>query len=100
MSASVPSGLNRREFLQTGTAAAIAVGAGTFSFAQEKKNDPYRGFQMGIQSYTLRDFKVKEALAISEKLGLKYWETFPAHIPVNSVPKFIAEQKEMLAASG
>lgn len=99
MSASVRSSLNRREFLQAGAAAAVAVGTGTFSFAQDKK-DPYRGFQMGIQSYTLRDFKVKEALAISEKLGLKYWETFPAHIAVNSVPRIVAEQKEMLAASG
>jgi len=42
---------------------------------------------------------VGEALEISKKLGLHYWESYPKHVPINSVPKTIAEQKALLAAS-
>lgn len=100
MSASTPIDLNRRQFLQAGAAAAAAVSTGALSFAADEKADPYRGFKMGIQSYTLRDFKVKKALEISKELGLTWWETFPAHIAVGTVPKYIAEQKELLATAG
>jgi inosose dehydratase len=92
--------LNRREFLSAGAMAIAAVGTGVLSLPPDlRAADPYRGFKMGIQSYTLRDFKVKEALEASSKLGLKYWESFPGHIPVSSVPKVIAEQKALLAQS-
>jgi sugar phosphate isomerase/epimerase len=88
--------LSRRDFLKVGAAAAIA-GVGTPAlFAAD---DPYHGFKMGIQSYSLRGFKVQEALAISKKLGLHFWESYPDHIKIASVPKYIAEQKEMLAES-
>lgn len=93
--------LSRRDFLKAGAVAAAAACTGSLSLdAADPVNDPYRGFRMGIQSYTLRDFKVQEALEISKKLGLKYWESFPGHIPASSVPKNIEEQKAMLAASG
>jgi sugar phosphate isomerase/epimerase len=93
--------MNRRQFVETVALAAAAVGTGAFPLsAAGKPADPYRGFKMGIQSYSLRGFKVHEALSISKKLGLTYWESFPAHIAVGSVPKYIAEQKAMLAGAG
>jgi sugar phosphate isomerase/epimerase len=91
------SQLSRRDFLRAGAAATAALCAGP---AVLQAADPYRGFKMGIQSYTLRDFKVQEALEISKKLGLTYWESFPGHIPVGVVPKHIADQKAMLDAAG
>lgn len=100
MSIAAQNELNRREFLHAGAIAMTAIGTGALSLsADEKKADPYRGFKMGIQSYTLRDFKVKAALEASSKLGLKFWESFPGHIPVSSVPSIIAEQKSLLAES-
>jgi sugar phosphate isomerase/epimerase len=105
MSISAQIELNRRQFLHAGAIGMTAVAAGALSLpadekkVDEKKADPYRGFKMGIQSYTLRDFKVKAALEASSKLGLKFWESFPGHIPVSSVPKVIAEQKALLAES-
>lgn len=93
--------LNRRQFLHAGAVAAAAIGLRSIPApGEDKAADPYRGFKMGIQSYTLREFKVQEALDISNRLGLHYWESFPNHIPVGSVPKYIAEQKALLAASG
>jgi sugar phosphate isomerase/epimerase len=95
--------VDRRRFLKTSLAAtAAACGANwiPLAAAQDQPADPYRGFKMGIQSYSLRGFPVLEALEISTKLGLKHWESYPAHIPVSSVPKNVAEQKEMLAKAG
>jgi sugar phosphate isomerase/epimerase len=88
--------LSRRDFLRVGAATAAASLAAPSLFAAD---DPYRGFKMGIQSYSLREFKVQEALSISQKLGLHYWESYPGHINVASVPKYIAEQKALLAGS-
>jgi len=89
--------VNRRAFLASaGAAAAVMRAAGLTGGIGE---DPYRGFRMGIQSYSLRNFKVTEALEISKRLGLKYWETFPAHIKVGSVPAYIEEQKKLLAGA-
>jgi sugar phosphate isomerase/epimerase len=89
--------LNRRQFLKTGAIAATAVGAGAFSLSAA--DDPYRGFKVGIQSYSLRGFKMPEALQISNKLGLKYWESYRDHIAIGTLPTYIAEKKEALAAA-
>ncbi len=62
--------------------------------------NPYGGFKMGIQSYSLRGFDVNQALKHSEKLGLKYWEAYPKHVPMSTVPAHIKEQKAKLANSG
>jgi inosose dehydratase len=88
---------SRRDFLKAGTVAAATCLATPSLFAAD---DPYRGFKMGIQSYSLRAFNVDEALTISKKLGLHYWESYPAHVPVNSVPKYIGEQKAKMAGFG
>lgn len=36
---------------------------------------------MGIQSYSLRGFGLDDALAMTEKLGLHYWEPTQGHVP-------------------
>lgn len=92
------SPLARRDFLRvaaTGTAGMMLAPA----WADDEK-DPYAGFKMGIQSYSLRGFKVDQALEHSKTLGLKYWESFPGHIPLSNVPKHVAEQKKLLADAG
>ena len=102
--------VSRRGFLKAGAVATAAVCSGSLPSplsspvsslrAAEPEGTPYGGFKMGIQSYTLRDFKVVEALDISKKLGLHFWESFPGHIPIGTVPKYIEEQNALLVASG
>lgn len=92
--------VSRRDFL---TASALA--AGTFAIGNStlaaKKKDPYGGFNMGVQSYSLRGFKdPKVALKHTKTLGLKYWEAYPNHIPMGGTPKHIAEQKAILKEAG
>lgn len=89
------SAVSRRAFLQAGAVGAAAIlGRGLPSVAAEA--DPYHGFKMGIQSYSLRGFKVEKALEESKKLGLHYWESTPGHFPITTVPKQIAEELELL----
>jgi inosose dehydratase len=92
--------LNRRNFLRT-TATCLA-GASLSQFAAPANaKDPYLGLKMGIQSYSLRGYKkAEEALEHTKTLGLKYWESFPGHIPMSTVPKHIQEQKELLSKAG
>ena len=43
---------------------------------------------MGLQSYSLRGYTadghadLKKALAVTKELGLHYWESYPAHVPM------------------
>lgn len=64
------------------------------------QDSPYHGFHVGIQSYSLRNFEVDTALQQTRKLGLQYWEAFRNHIPISTVPGYIAEQKAKLKEAG
>jgi len=95
----MPTSFNRREFLKTGMAGiAVAALGGTAIAADD--NGPYLGFKMGIQSYSLRDFKAEAALEHTKTLGLEFWESFPGHLPMTSVPKQIEAHKELVNKYG
>jgi sugar phosphate isomerase/epimerase len=93
--------VHRREFLQAGLrgAAALLAAQPLLAWAADG-NDPCAGFKLGLQSYSLRGFKVEKALEATKALGLKYWEAFPGHVPMTSVPKQIQEEKDLLKGSG
>lgn len=92
--------LTRRSFLRTSgacLAAAALPHGGAFS---AETADPYGGFKMGIQSYSLRGYEVEPALQHTRDLGLKFWEAYPRHVPLTTVPAEVAKQKELLASYG
>jgi inosose dehydratase len=92
--------LSRRAFLgTTGAMAAGAVVARSSAFAADAA-DPYGGFKVGLQSYSLREYDVETALGHTQKLGLKFWEAYPRHVPLSTVPAEVAAQKELLAKHG
>jgi sugar phosphate isomerase/epimerase len=91
--------VDRRGFLSTSVALASAAMLPRGLFAAEG-SDPYGGFKMGLQSYSLREFSVEEALKHTQTLGLKYWEAYPRHVPLTTVPAKVDKAKEMLAAHG
>lgn len=95
------SNWSRRRFLQTSVAslAGAALLRPVTVFAATESNG-YGGFKMGIQSYSLRGYSVEDALKHSEKLGLHYWEAYPKHVPMSTVPAHIQEQKAKLKGSG
>ena len=93
-------GLSRRRFLAAGLASAsLATMMGRGPLIADDKS-PYGQFKMGIQSYSLRHYKVDEALAKSKELGLKYWESFSSHLPLTDDTAKIAEYKMKLSDAG
>jgi sugar phosphate isomerase/epimerase len=74
--------IDRRHFLATTSAAALALTAGPALFAADKKEDePFGGFEVGAQSYTFRNFDLEPALKRMKELGLKYGEFYQKHCP-------------------
>jgi len=92
------SGYTRRQFVNTGLTAAAgltALGVGRGASAEDK---PYGPFRMGMQSYSLRGYDVDTALDMTQKLGVHYWEAFPAHVPLTDSTEKIAEMLAKLKA--
>lgn len=94
-----PRPLTRRDALAAGLAAAGTLALGRFAAAADTPEpSPYGPFRMGLQSYSLRHFKLDEALAKTKELGLHYWESYPAHIPPD--PKNAAAMAKKAEDSG
>jgi sugar phosphate isomerase/epimerase len=76
---------HRRAALRAGLAAAggLALGRAARS-ADTPPPGPYGPFKMGIQSYSLRHYPFEKALELTHELGLKYWESFSAHTPIDA----------------
>jgi sugar phosphate isomerase/epimerase len=92
------SPLTRRQILKIAAGGAAAALAPRLAPADDK--DPYAGLKMGMQSYSLRAFDAPTALKHTKELGLKYWESFPKHIPMTTLPKQIADSKALLNDAG
>lgn len=90
--------VSRRHFLATSAAAStLALSAISVRAAEETS---YNGWPIGIQSYTLRNFKLDEALRHVKGLGLRHIEFYGAHMPTNSNADQIAELRKKLADAG
>jgi sugar phosphate isomerase/epimerase len=78
--------LSRRAFLQTTAAASAAAALPALCEAGDpKRPDPFGGFTLGLQSYTLRNFKqLDQVLQRIHDLGLRYAEFYRDHIPLTS----------------
>jgi sugar phosphate isomerase/epimerase len=81
----------RREFIQiasTATAALLAGTPDTFGAADGKtaqsKSTGKILFNLGLASYTLRNFKLDQVLAMTQRVGLKYIALKSVHLPLES----------------
>src|SRR5262245_22971703 len=94
--------ISRRAFLGVSAAGigAAMCGKPARLNAAPAGSDPYRGFVMTIQSYSLRGYDAQQALANTVKLGLKNWESYPQHIPMSTIPATLQEQKDKLQKAG
>jgi inosose dehydratase len=99
----------RRRILATGFTAVGALALGGRSHAQGagsgESENPYHPFKMGLQSYSLRGYTrdghadVSKALAVTKDLGLHYWESYTAHVPMTTDAKKLSERKQEIAAA-
>ena len=103
-------GWNRRQVLAAGSALAGTIGLGGMTHAEgsvEKNQDGDSSpFRMGLQSYSLRGLTEggrpdrAKALAASKALGIHYWESYVAHVPMNAGPEALEEIKKEIAGAG
>jgi inosose dehydratase len=96
----------RRRVLAAGCAAVGAMTMGGAATAAGRPSDdkegPYGPFKMGLQSYSLRGYQsggrpdTQKALAVTQELGIHYWEAYPDHIPMMSAAQQLAERRRQL----
>ncbi len=87
-----PTPLDRRRFLQLGAGLAALASTGRLAssaLAEKRPADPFGGFQLGVQSYTFRNFTLEQALKRTKDLGLHYAELYQKHAPLQSKPEQI-----------
>jgi inosose dehydratase len=97
---------SRRHFLQwAGVGAAASLTAGR-ALAQATAEQPAakpqadRGFPLGMASYTLREFSLDQALAMTNRVGLKHICLKDCHLPMNSTPEQLAAAAAKAKAAG
>ncbi len=93
--------VTRRRWLAL--AAASACGATLFDVprifaaAGLAADDPYGGWPLGVQSYSLRKFSFLEAVRHIEGLGLHYVELFSQHLSLKATDAEIRAAQDVLA---
>jgi sugar phosphate isomerase/epimerase len=97
--------LSRRRFLALSSAA--AAGATFFDAPRVLRaaglllaDDPYQGWPIGIQSYSLRNFDLHEAVRHIQGMGVHYVEFYSKHLALDATDETIAETKKLLASAG
>jgi sugar phosphate isomerase/epimerase len=93
--------LSRRRFVALSSAAAL--GATIFDAPRilaaagaDAKNDPWGGFPIGVQSYSLRNFNTVEAIRHIQGMGVHYVEFFSKHLSPDASDDQIAETEKLL----
>jgi sugar phosphate isomerase/epimerase len=89
---------SRRSFL-AGTAAATGC-AGLSAFGRTAFAAAADNLNLGVQLYSLRGYKVDEALKHARDLGFKFVEFYPGMYPVDSSDDAIAAMKKKLVELG
>jgi inosose dehydratase len=101
---------NRREVLAAAGALAGTFGLAKFAHTEDSVRDIQDGdfspFKLGLQSYSLRGLTKNgrpdraKALAASKELGIHYWESYVAHVPMNVGPEAVEAMKQEIEAAG
>jgi sugar phosphate isomerase/epimerase len=92
--------LSRRRLIAISAAAAGAswfdIPAIVSRAALAADKDPWGGFPLGVQSYSLRDFDTLDAVRHIQGMGVHYVEMYSKHLDVNASDDKIAETLKLL----
>jgi inosose dehydratase len=92
--------LTRRSFLRSAAAGTAGLAASPLVAAQPIESGSYGPFKMGLQSYSLRNYPVGQALIETNRLGIRYWEAYPKHLPETADPEALSDMAQNLRAQG
>lgn len=102
MSAQPTLSLSRRRFLAA--SAAAAAGATWFDVPRVlgalAADDPFGGFPVGVQSYSLRNFNLVEAVRHISGMGVHYAEFYSKHLALDATDAVMKETLKLLADAG
>jgi len=90
--------ISRRRLLKMGLAGSAAVAVAALPGASQAApaeapraaGDPFKGLKVGIASYSLRNFNLDQAIAMTKEAGVKYITLKDMHLPFKTTP---AERK-------
>lgn len=92
---------SRRGFLGTSLAAAAGTLAASEAFgAKPKPGLPWPRFELGLASYTFREFDLDAALAMALRAGLTRVALKDMHLPLDSSPEAIRAAIDKVKARG
>jgi sugar phosphate isomerase/epimerase len=106
MDAFAVTSLTRRRLLAlaAATSGAAATGVAWFDLPRvlgaELADDAFGGFPVGVQSYSLRNFNVVEAVRHVQGMGVRYAEFYSKHLALDANDATIQETKKLLADAG
>lgn len=97
--------INRRHFFRAGLLGATALAAAGLpaslrAGATKPERDPFNGLKLGMASYTLRQFKLEQAIAMTKQAGVKYICLKDMHLPMKSTPAERQEVRRKIEAAG
>jgi sugar phosphate isomerase/epimerase len=92
---------NRRRWLAASSAAVSTAFFSDLSLcAAAKGDDPFQGWRIGAQSYSLRNFDFAQAVRHLQGLGLHYVELYSKHLAVDATTTEIAATRATLKQAG
>ena len=91
--------LSRRKFLAVNSAAVTGTALFHAPAIHAADKAPYGGWPIGVQSYSLRNFKMFEAVRHIQGMGLHYVEFFGAHLNPQANAKTIADTRKLCASA-
>lgn len=90
--------MNRRNFLLSSAAIAAPFAAG--SSAAETLSTSGVEFNLGVATYSFREFQIGYAIKGVKQLGITYVDVKDFHLPVNDTPKQLAAGRKKFDAAG
>lgn len=97
-----PSAFDRRHFLKAGLLAssAFALGHRASAALTKPQRDTADALKLGVTSYTFRNFKLDQAIAMTQEAGVKYISLKDMHLPMKSTPAERQEARRIVEAAG
>ena len=85
-------GLNRRRFFQRGLIASTILATATLprrlpAAVTKTPGEPDHGLKLGLTTYTLKDFRLEQAIEMTKAAGVKYISLKDVHLPLKSTPE-------------
>lgn len=90
--------VSRRSFLVMSSTAAVACAATRWGSRLEAA-ERFGGFPVGVQSYSLREFNLDDAIRHMQGMGIHYVELFGKHMPADATDEQLAAIKAKLNAA-